>query len=156
MAQIFIARDPWPFISQVYVPAFLLVVISWIPLWLSNKNSMSNEARVTFALTTVLTLTFLTSSYSATFPTTSYMKKIDTFLLVCFIMTFVTLVECSVVAYFMGRRKVKGESDETHFVDRWARWIIPLVYLANTAVYAVRLYLMEFNDFPGDDVQLIL
>ena len=151
VSHIYIARDPRPYISQVYIPAFLLVVISWIPLWLSNRNSMSNECRVTFALTTVLTLTFLTSSYSATFPTTSYMKSIDTYLLVCFLMAFVTLVECSLVAFLVGRAKVVDEKQqkEVHILDRWARWIIPLGGLVYNAVYIANLYFTTANNSYG-------
>ena len=55
----YIARDPRPFITQVYIPAFLLIIISWTPLWLADSDAMIPENRVLFALTNILTITFL-------------------------------------------------------------------------------------------------
>ena len=130
-----------PYISQVYIPAFLLVIISWIPLWLTRSGSMTPEGRVTFSLTTVLTITLLSASYSATFPHTSYMKSIDTYLLACFVMSFVTLVECSVVAFLVGRPRIKGiPKIRVHVVDRHARWAIPGCCLLYNVIYAGHIY----------------
>ena len=142
-----------PYISQVYIPAFLLVVISWIPLWLSRQGSMGPEGRVAFSLTNVLTITFLSASYSATFPTTSYMKSIDNYLLACFVMTFVTLIECSVTAFLMGLPRKQGSSRmNIHIVDRFARWVIPGCCILYNVIYVEQIYRIACVDRMKEDI----
>ncbi|CAG2177319.1 unnamed protein product, partial [Oppiella nova] len=44
------------YLNQVYIPAFLIVVISWMPFWLDREDT---HARVGLGVTTVLTMTTL-------------------------------------------------------------------------------------------------
>jgi len=88
------------YLIQIYVPASLIVVISWVSFWL-HRNA--TPARVSLSVTTVLTMTTLMSSTNSQLPKISYIKSIDVFLGTCFVMVFASLVEYATVGY-LGKR----------------------------------------------------
>ena len=106
------------YLIQIYIPASLIVIISWVSFWLHRvcRTSLSfpdifkiifrqnaTPARVQLGVTTVLTMTTLMSSTNAALPKISYVKSIDVFLGTCFIMVFASLLEYATVGY-MGKR----------------------------------------------------
>lgn len=50
VCEIFFERSIGYYMYQIYVPAFLIVVISWVPFWLDQKD---NHARVGLGSTAV-------------------------------------------------------------------------------------------------------
>ena len=74
---------------QIYVPSFLIVVVSWISFWL-NKDKQAD--RVGLGVTTVLTITLLLVASNDAMPKISYLKAIDIYLAACFIMVFMALL----------------------------------------------------------------
>lgn len=89
------------YLYQVYVPAFLIVVISWVPFWLDRED---NHARVGLGVTTVLTMTTLTTNTNASLPKISYIKAIDIYLFMSFLMVFLSLIEYATVGFFESSR----------------------------------------------------
>lgn len=85
---------------QIYVPASLIVIISWVSFWL-HRNA--TPARVHLGVITVLTMTTLMSSTNSQLPKISYVKSIDVFLGTCFVMVFAALLEYAAVGY-IGKR----------------------------------------------------
>ena len=77
------------YLIQIYIPASLIVVISWVSFWL---NRGATPARVMLGVTTVLTMTTLISSTNASLPKISYVKSIDAYLAFCFFMVFASLI----------------------------------------------------------------
>ncbi|GIY16951.1 gamma-aminobutyric acid receptor subunit beta [Caerostris extrusa] len=74
------------YLIQIYIPAGLIVIISWVSFWL-HRNA--TPARVALGVTTVLTMTTLMSSTNAALPKISYIKSIDVYLgTSCFVMVF--------------------------------------------------------------------
>ncbi|RWS31463.1 gamma-aminobutyric acid receptor subunit beta-like protein [Leptotrombidium deliense] len=71
------------YMIQIYVPASLIVIISWVSFWL-HRNA--TPARVQLGVVTVLTMTTLMSSTNSQLPKISYVKSIDVFLGTCFVM----------------------------------------------------------------------
>ncbi|KAK8761569.1 hypothetical protein V5799_027164, partial [Amblyomma americanum] len=88
------------YLIQIYIPASLIVVISWVSFWL-HRNA--TPARVSLGVTTVLTMTTLMSSTNAALPKISYVKSIDIYLGTCFVMVFASLLEYATVGY-LGKR----------------------------------------------------
>ena len=97
MCDIFLARSVGYYVSQVYIPALLIVVISWVPFWLDPHDHL---ARVTLGVTTVLTMTTLNTNVSSDFPKISYLKAIDIYLFTCFLLVFLSLIEYAIVGYY--------------------------------------------------------
>jgi glycine receptor alpha-3 len=77
------------YLIQIYIPASLIVVISWVSFWL---NRGATPARVGLGVTTVLTMTTLISSANNSLPKISYIKSIDVYLAACFFMVFASLI----------------------------------------------------------------
>lgn len=88
------------YLIQIYIPAGLIVVTSWVSFWLHRNAS---PARVALGVTTVLTMTTLMSSTNAALPKISYIKSIDVYLGTCFLMVFTALLEYAAVGY-LGKR----------------------------------------------------
>ena len=72
LLNIFFARSLGYYVIQVYLPASLMVVVSWISFWISRTSA---PARITLSVTTVLTVVTITlQSYHSTLPKLSYLK----------------------------------------------------------------------------------
>uniref|UniRef100_A0A1I7YKX5 Neur_chan_memb domain-containing protein n=1 Tax=Steinernema glaseri TaxID=37863 RepID=A0A1I7YKX5_9BILA len=91
------------YIIQIYLPSILIVVISWVSFWLSRD---ATPARVALGVTTVLTMTTLMTTTNAAMPKVSYVKSIDIFLGVSFLMVFSSLLEYAAVGYISKRLKL--------------------------------------------------
>lgn len=100
ICEIQFARSMGYYLIQIYIPASLIVIISWVSFWL-HRNA--TPARVALGVTTVLTMTTLMSSTNAALPKISYVKSIDVYLGTCFVMVFASLVEYAAVGY-LGKR----------------------------------------------------
>ncbi|KAM7290882.1 gamma-aminobutyric acid receptor subunit beta [Ixodes scapularis] len=100
VCEIRFARSMGYYLIQIYIPAGLIVVISWVSFWLHRNAS---PARVALGVTTVLTMTTLMSSTNAALPKISYVKSIDVYLGTCFVMVFTALLEYATVGY-LGKR----------------------------------------------------
>lgn len=100
ICEIQFARSMGYYLIQIYIPAGLIVIISWVSFWL-HRNA--TPARVALGVTTVLTMTTLMSSTNAALPKISYIKSIDVYLGTCFVMVFASLLEYATVGY-LGKR----------------------------------------------------
>ncbi|KAM7290883.1 hypothetical protein ISCGN_027464, partial [Ixodes scapularis] len=100
VCEIRFVRSMGYYLIQIYIPASLIVVISWVSFWL-HRNA--TPARVSLGVTTVLTMTTLMSSTNAALPKISYVKSIDIYLGTCFVMVFASLLEYAAVGY-LGKR----------------------------------------------------
>ncbi|XP_031554975.1 gamma-aminobutyric acid receptor subunit beta-like [Actinia tenebrosa] len=93
------------FLIQTYIPAYLIVMLSWIAFWI---HYTSTPARIGLGITTVLTMTTLTNSARASLPKVSYVKSIEWFLIMCFTYVFMSLVEFGCVSYEVKKKLRKG------------------------------------------------
>lgn len=98
------------YIIQIYLPSVLIVVISWVSFWLSRD---ATPARVALGVTTVLTMTTLMTTTNSAMPKVSYVKSIDIFLGVCFMMVFCSLVEYAAVGYINKRMKLQAKKRDS-------------------------------------------
>ncbi|EDO43149.1 predicted protein, partial [Nematostella vectensis] len=78
------------FITATYMPAMILVILSWCTFWI-HRNAV--PARVTLSITTILTTILLTSSTNGSMPKVSYSKAIDYFLMTSLGFIFMSLLE---------------------------------------------------------------
>ncbi|XP_061163859.1 glycine receptor subunit alpha-2-like isoform X4 [Saccostrea echinata] len=146
------------YITQVYIPSFLIVCLSWVSFWL---NIDAIPARISLGLLTILTMTTQSSGARATLPRVSYIKAIDVWMATCLVFVFAALIEFSYVnvkARVQQRRKSSVKElplllhrkeddskektqldskcrDEARRVDKLSRIIFPLVFLCFNIVY---------------------
>lgn len=107
--EIHFVRSMGYYLIQIYIPASLIVIISWVSFWL-HRNA--TPARVALGVTTVLTMTTLMSSTNAALPKISYIKSIDVFLGTCFVMVFASLLEYASVGYIGKRIAMKRKCQQ--------------------------------------------
>ena len=74
---------------QVYAPATLIVILSWLSFWLTSKD-ISN--RMSLGLSLVLTITLFVVTTNAGLPKVDYIKAVDVYLLGCFLFVFAVLI----------------------------------------------------------------
>lgn len=168
---LFLVRSIGFYVSQVYIPACLVVIISWLPFWLDRND---HHARVALGVTTVLTITTLITNINSDFPKISHVKAIDIYLFVCFIIIFLSLIEYSTVGYFdISYGKVQQEGDhssqvansnatqktilkDTSLIDYLARRLFPLFFLIFNVTYAAVLYFLISINSSHTEIQVKL
>ncbi|XP_074651381.1 gamma-aminobutyric acid receptor subunit alpha-1-like [Tubulanus polymorphus] len=91
------------YILQVYLPCYLIVVISWVSFWINRE---ATPARVTLGITTILTTSTIVLTGRVGIPKVPYTTALDLFLHVSFLFVFGALVEYAGVNYFTKTGKV--------------------------------------------------
>ncbi|KAM7427139.1 hypothetical protein ABFA07_021676 [Porites harrisoni] len=97
------------YIIQVYIPCVFLVMLSWIVFWMRPDDSAS---RLTVGITTILTIVFLLGYTNGMLPKVSYVKGMDWYLMVCFTIIFLSLLECIVVDRLWRASNEKTSSEK--------------------------------------------
>ncbi|VDM18700.1 unnamed protein product [Hydatigera taeniaeformis] len=114
-------RQVGSYLVGTYVPAFLIVIVSWLTFWVSPD---AIPARVTLGLLTLISLLTKASRHSLfhppaganligslnnTLPRVSYIKAIDIWLIACLIFVISAMLEFTLASYWS--RKV--------FLSKW-------------------------------------
>ena len=93
----YLGREISYYLIQTYMPATLIVVVSWLSFWIHRT---ATPARVALGITTVLTMTTLMGNAGSSLPKLSYVKSIDIYLGMCYFYVFGALLQFSIVCYF--------------------------------------------------------
>ena len=146
VASIGLTRNGNHYICQFYAPVCLLVVLSWIPLWLST---VKHQIRIMIALLITLALVILNLHFNSLFPVTSYMKWIDVYLWAGYLLILGSLAESVIVIFLEIQTTCKAfHSDAVpkpvNIVDKWTRWIVPIVWLSFNIYYIIRTHNMSY------------
>lgn len=94
------------YLLQLYIPSFMLVIVSWVSFWL-DKDAV--PARVSLGVTTLLTMTTQASGINANLPPVSYTKAIDVWIGTCMGFIFSALLEFALVNYAGRSEYLKRE-----------------------------------------------
>jgi len=90
------ARQLSFFIVTIYVPCFMIVVVSWMSFWIDHK---AVPARVSLGVTTLLAMSTTQASINSSLPPVAYTKAIDVWCGVCVTFVFGALLEYALVNY---------------------------------------------------------
>jgi hypothetical protein len=119
-----ISRLPQFYISNVILPLFLIVAISWAVFWM-DFGSMHLADRLSVSFTSVLTVVAFDFVTADNLPLLSYQTVLDVVLTFSYIILSLSVLE-NVLAYLNFRKN----GSEVQRLDRIARWLFPLVYYA--------------------------
>ncbi|CAJ0580984.1 unnamed protein product, partial [Mesorhabditis spiculigera] len=113
LAVIFIfSRESGFYMLQIFVPAGLVVGISWVSFWINRDSAPS---RTIIGVMTVLTETHLMTGTNRRLPPVSYIKAVDIYLGFCYLLVVFALIEYACVAYTKkkneDRRRRQKKSD---------------------------------------------
>ncbi|GMR42057.1 hypothetical protein PMAYCL1PPCAC_12252, partial [Pristionchus mayeri] len=84
------------YMLQIFVPAGLVVAISWVSFWISRDSPPS---RTVIGVMTVLTETHLMTGTNRRLPPVAYVKAVDVYLGFCYLLVVLALIEYACVAY---------------------------------------------------------
>jgi len=90
------ARELSFYIVTIYVPCFMIVVVSWFSFWLDYK---AVPARVALGVTTLLAMSTTMASIQKSLPPVAYTKAVDVWSGVCVFFVFSALLEYALVNY---------------------------------------------------------
>ena len=92
------------YLTHNYIPAILVVVISWLSFFVDRECA---PARVGMGITTILTMsTLFIGVGQQDLPVVSYVKALDWYYIGCFIFVFAALCEFSIVNYFCTKHRL--------------------------------------------------
>ncbi|KAK2163163.1 hypothetical protein LSH36_84g03020 [Paralvinella palmiformis] len=107
-----LTRDIGYYLLQIYLPTYLMVIISWVSFWINREAA---PARVTLGITTLLTTCTIGITGREGIPKVSYSTALDVYLLMCFSFVFAALVEYAGVNYFTKTGSKEGSTDSEEF-----------------------------------------
>ena len=88
-----------------YLPATLIVGLSWVGFWIDAK---STPARISLGTITILAMGSFLIGEQDGFPSVSYIRAIDIYLITCFVFVFGCMVEYAIVHY---AKRIAGERE---------------------------------------------
>ncbi|PIC46547.1 hypothetical protein B9Z55_006202 [Caenorhabditis nigoni] len=88
---------------QLIIPSTAVVITSWVSLWMETETEFQDMISI------ILAITFLIFSYNEMMPRVSYIKAMDIYLGVCFMIVFLSLIKLALVKYM--RQKIMLTSD---------------------------------------------
>ncbi|KAK6044164.1 Neurotransmitter-gated ion-channel transmembrane region [Cooperia oncophora] len=89
---------------QLIIPSTAVVITSWVSLWMESETEFQDMISI------ILAITFLIFSYNEMMPRVSYIKAMDIYLGVCFMIVFLSLIKLAFVKYMRQRIKMESES----------------------------------------------
>lgn len=130
-------RDIIPFVTTVFLPSLVCVLLSWIPFWLEPKAIV---ARAFFAVGSIVSLLILVPVININLPRVSYIKAIDIWTNICVTFTFAAVVENMLIHQMFIRQNRRGPSDwwlRASFLDSCARYLFLLVFILSSLYFYV-------------------
>lgn len=94
------------YILSMYLPSFLVVLLSWLSFWIDPE---STPARTSLSILTILTITTQSSSLAKNSPVGSFTKASDVWMATCLVFVFAAFIEYSIVNT-LSRKLRKSQS----------------------------------------------
>merc|ERR1711970_468214 len=157
-------RSVGPYVIQVYLPMALMVMMSWLALWLREVT-----ARVGLCMITILSVIIIIISIHSSLPRISYYTAIDVYFYLCFLSIFAILIESVCVSFIttwikdreMESRDRKGRGMrvlcgfDPIYLDWISRIGFPIIFLIFNIVYR-NTYSVTAKDNIANLIDLVL
>ncbi|KAK2166145.1 hypothetical protein LSH36_41g03014 [Paralvinella palmiformis] len=105
-ASFFLRRKYGYYMIQNYIPAMLIVILSWVSFWI---NIDAVPARISLGVLTVLTMTTQSVGAWMSLPRASYVKAIDIWISTCVFFVFAAMLEFALVNT-LARKEIRRMS----------------------------------------------
>ena len=109
------------YVYQAIIPLVFIVLMGWLTFFVSASVV---PARMSVAMTTMLTLISYRFALARLIPTLPYLTRFDYFMLASTVLVFAILIVVSLEAYWVSRDKVAL----CNRIDFWARCIFPVIF----------------------------
>jgi hypothetical protein len=101
------------------LPLCLIVIMSWIPLWIDPQQVATN---IGVSATAFLTLVAYLFATNVLLPRVAYVTRMDLFILLSMLMVFIALIQTVASTVLVRKHEVTLAQN----VDWWARIIYPV------------------------------
>ncbi|TMS33800.1 hypothetical protein L596_001496 [Steinernema carpocapsae] len=89
---------------QLIIPSTAVVITSWVSLWMESETEFQDMISI------ILAITFLIFSYNEMMPRVSYIKAMDVYLGVCFMIVFLSLIKLAFVKYMRQKLRITRDT----------------------------------------------
>ena len=146
------SRGSGYYFIQIYIPSSLLVVMSMLTFCLSRPEAYPARINLGVAATLAMTIALSTQNLGP-MPRVSYFRAVDVYLLFCFVMIFLTLVESAFINYISSRKKTGPTTASnviitSNNIDRFSQLAFPTVFFSFNIIYW--LFYLSFSVNVGD------
>jgi len=145
LGDVVFVRGVGPYVIQVYLPLGLMVMMSWLALWLREVT-----ARVGLCMISILTVIIIIISIHSSLPRISYFTAIDVYFYVCFLSIFAILMESVCVSFITTWIKDREMKDQDRkgrgmkvlcgfdpiYLDWISRISFPIIFLIFNIIYS--------------------
>jgi hypothetical protein len=114
------------YLRRAVAPLFLIVAMSFSVSWIDRREK---GPRFGIASTSMLTIVAFQFSLQRVLPPVAYLTRLDDFVMGCLVLVFLAFVQAIVTSSVVAADTAPGPSR----IDRVARWLAPLAFLALTA-----------------------
>jgi hypothetical protein len=118
-----VERDSGFFKYKVILPLILIVMMSWLVFWIDPTLAAS---QISVSVTAMLTMIAYRFALAGMMPRLTFLTSLDYFVLVSTLVVFLAMIEVVYTAHL----STNGQLEKARKLDRRARWIAPLVYIA--------------------------
>jgi neurotransmitter-gated ion-channel len=106
---------------QVILPLVLIVLMGWTAMW---PDPSAVPARVSIAVTTMLTLIAYRFTLARSLPNLDYLTRMDYFMLTSTVLVFLVVVLVTLCSRLLGQ----GRQELVARIDRWAVVAFPVLF----------------------------
>ena len=110
------------FVIKVIIPLCLIVIMSWAPRWI---DPLEIGANLGISATSFLTLIAYLFAITVLLPPVSYITHMDRFIILSTMIVFAGLLHTVLTTTLIR----KGEEAQVERINRWSRFIYPMVLL---------------------------
>lgn len=119
-----ISRVSTFYVTNIILPLLLMVAISWAVFWM-NLDTINLAERLGVSITSLLTVVAFDFLTNDNLPRLPFATRLDALYNIAYVLIAGTVL-LSVVAHNLHRRS----TDRAARLDRWARWLYPVVSVA--------------------------
>uniref|UniRef100_A0A0N4Z0D7 Neur_chan_LBD domain-containing protein n=1 Tax=Parastrongyloides trichosuri TaxID=131310 RepID=A0A0N4Z0D7_PARTI len=94
--QFFFSRHFGYFLINYYIPCSLIVLLSWVALWINRE---ATGDRIALGATSFLTMTLISLDSKSDSPRVNFPTGLDTFITLCYVALFCCMIEFTAVHY---------------------------------------------------------
>ena len=121
-------------IIQTYIPSAFFVMVSYLTLFMPPNGLV---ARSGVPVIVLLTLFSMNNGIRANVPKVSYASLLDMWMVLCFLLVFLTLFEYCLMQLFMG---VMKRIDIANRIEVTFRLLIPILFILFMIIYTSLFY----------------
>lgn len=118
------------YVLRIFIPILFVMSLTWAAFWEPAQD------RIRVGFIALLTVVATHTVVSRSLPRLSYPTSADALLIVCYLVA----TALTVVSIVVQRMEARGAVESAERIDRWARWLVPVVAVSVLGVSVLVLW----------------